>query len=210
MVAVAARENKAVGELLPKSDVIPSFLAIALAAGLLLATSTAGAADLRLGVLAHDVPVFGSQREHGVDLNAELLFVSPVPDAVVADAPHWTWLLQPRPMLGVEANTGGYTSQLYFGLTWTVWQLPDVITQGDAIFLNLGLGPAFNNGRIHSNASDHQSLGANLLFRESLEIGYRVSGPFSVSLFFDHSSNGGIDRYNHGLDNFGVRAGYAF
>ena len=67
--------------------------------------------QVNLGVLAHNVPILGEQKEHGVDLNGELLFVSPVPDRWVSDvAPKWRWLLQPRPTLGFDANTNGYTS----------------------------------------------------------------------------------------------------
>jgi hypothetical protein len=36
-----------------------------------------------VGVLAHDVPMPGGQREHGADINAELRFVSPVPNGLV-------------------------------------------------------------------------------------------------------------------------------
>src|SRR5690349_20980658 len=70
--------------------------------------------QVNLGVLAHNVPILGEQKEHGVDLNGELLFASPIPDGWVSGvAPRWRWLLQPRPTLGFDANTNGYTSQLY-------------------------------------------------------------------------------------------------
>jgi len=32
----------------------------------------------------------------------------------------------------------------------------------------------------------------------------------SVSLFFEHSSNAGIDAYNDGLNNLGLQVGYRF
>jgi len=83
--------------------------------------------EVRIGVLAHDVPIFGLQREHGVDLNGEVLFVSPVPDTAVADiGPAWRWLFQPQPDIGGDFNTAGQTSQAYAGLTWTPWQEPEV------------------------------------------------------------------------------------
>src|SRR5580658_9257342 len=39
--------------------------------------------EIRVGALAHDLPILGPQREHGVDVNAELLFVSPISEQAV-------------------------------------------------------------------------------------------------------------------------------
>ena len=76
--------------------------------------------EVQMGVLAHDVPILGAQQEHGADINGELRFVSPVPGEWVAGvAPELRWLLTPRPNVAFDANTSGYTSQVYFGLTWT-------------------------------------------------------------------------------------------
>ena len=167
--------------------------------------------DVRLGILAHDVPILGVQQEHGADVNGELLFESFVPDSAVAGiAPGWRWLLQPQPNLGIDANTAGATSQLYFGLTWTAdldtggWLWPD-----HAVFLGIGFGPAFNNGHIHS-ATDHLDLGSNVLFHASLELGYRITPQWSLSVYFEHSSNAGLAQENAGLDNLGMRVGWHF
>ncbi len=168
--------------------------------------------DVRLGILAHDVPILGVQEEHGADVNGELVFESFVPDSAVAGiAPGWRWLFQPAPNFGIDANTAGATSQLYFGLTWTAdldtggWLWPD-----HAVFLGIGVGPAFNNGHIHSIANDHLALGSNALFHGSLELGYRVTPQWSLSVYFEHSSNAGLARENAGLDNLGMRVGWHF
>ena len=40
--------------------------------------------ELQIGILAHDVPIVGEQKEHGADINGELRFVSPVPNGWIA------------------------------------------------------------------------------------------------------------------------------
>ncbi len=169
--------------------------------------------DVKLGLLDHDVPILGGQTEHGVDVNAEVLFHSFVPDSAVAGiSPALRWLLQPAPHLGVDGNTSGYTSQLYFGLTWTAnLDTGGLLWPDHAVFFAFGFGPAFNNGHVYApDTSDHLSLGSNVLFHEYLELGYRITPHVSLSVYFDHSSNAGLARYNAGLDNLGIRVGWHF
>ncbi len=168
--------------------------------------------DVRLGVLAHNMPVIGPQREHGVDINGETLFVSPVPEAWTADiAPIYRWMLRPQPNFGVSANTNGYTSQVYFGLTWTVdldnggYLWPD-----GAVFFGIGFGPAFNTGHVHSTSGNRLSLGSNVLFHPTLELGYRITPQWSISAFIEHSSNAGLAEDNPGLNDVGARVGLHF
>ena len=177
------------------------------------AAPTASAQDivseLKVGVLAHDVPALGDQREHGADINAELRFVSPVPDSWVADvSPVWRSMLDPRPNIGISANTAGYTSQVYFGLTWTAVLWQGVFVPEDHIDVDIGFGPAFNNG--HTSSSTHAALGSNVLFHPSVELVYWLAPRGNVSIYFEHSSNAGLAPNNAGLDNLGVRFGVAF
>lgn len=169
--------------------------------------------DIKLGVLDHDIGILGGHTEHGADINAEVQFESFVPESAVSGIdPHLRWLLRPAPNFGVDGNTAGLTSQLYFGLAWTA----DLDTGGmlwpdHAVFFMFGFGPAFNNGKIYApDTSDHLSLGGSILFHEQIEVGYRITPRWSVSVYFDHSSNAGIDRYNAGLDNLGMRVGLHF
>ncbi len=167
--------------------------------------------ELRAGVLAHDIPFLANQKEHGVDLNGEVLFVSPVPNGVVAGInPKFRWLLTPRPNFGIDVNTGGYTSQLYFGLTWTAELFSDVLWPHDCIFVSLGFGPAFNSGHTNTASSNHKSLGSNVLFHPSVEVGYWFNPRYSVSLYYEHSSNAGLASENEGLNNAGIRFGLGF
>ncbi len=165
--------------------------------------------ELKIGVLAHDVPIMAEQDEHGADINAELRFVSPVPDDWLAMvSPPWRWVLDPRPNIGIDANTAGYTSQAYFGLTWTAVLWQGVFASRDHVDVDIGFGPAFNNG--HTVSRTHASLGSNVLFHPSVELVYWFAPRTNVSVYFDHSSNAGLARHNTGLGNLGVRLGVAF
>ena len=167
--------------------------------------------EVRLGVLDHDIGFLASHKEDGVDLNGEVLFVSPVPYNVVSSIdPRIRWLLTPRPDLGIDVNTAGNTSQLYFGLVWTAVLFKQVFLPNDHIFTSIGFGPAFNNGEHASSDSNHKSLGSNVLFHPSLEIGYWFNPHYSLSVYYEHSSNGGLADRNEGLNNAGIRFGLAF
>jgi lipid A 3-O-deacylase len=175
------------------------------AAAFVLVASAAEAAsyidELKLGVLDHDVGVFGSTRESGVDLNAELRFVSPS---------FLSPIFAPRPHLGVSVNTAGDTSQLYFGLTWSFTLFREILGAGDGIFIDASLGGSVHNGELNDSRSDMKALGSRVLFRESVELGYRFLERHSVSVMLDHVSNANLADHNEGLDTVGVRYGLKF
>ena len=166
--------------------------------------------EVKLGVLAHDAHFLGG-KEHGVDLNPEIIFPSPVPDAWAATVPAYLrWMVQPRPTIGGEINTDGFTNQAYFGATWT-WQLAsNVLMPGDGIALGYFFGPGFNDGDIVAKAPDRKSLGSNVLFREALELGYLIGPAYQISAFIDHVSNGGLAKQNQSINDVGVRFGVRF
>ena len=85
-----------------------------------------------------------------------------------------------------------------------------LFTPDDGLFLSLGLGPAFNNGKIATSQPDRKSLGSQVLFHPSVEFGYRFNRRYSVSLYYEHSSNAGLAQENEGLNNVGLRVGLAF
>ena len=125
--------------------------------------------------------------------------------------PNWRWVFTPRPTLGFDANTNGYTSQLYVSLTWTVnLNTGGVLWPDNTVFLGLSFGPAYNTGHVSSSAGNRLSLGSNVLFHAGLELGYRLTPVVSISAYFEHSSNAGLARYNEGLDNLGARIGFHF
>jgi lipid A 3-O-deacylase len=166
--------------------------------------------EVKFAVLAHDVG-FAGGKEGGADINGELLFRSPIDDAMASQiTPYLRWMVQPRIHVGFEANTSGFTNQGYFGLTWTWLLLHDLVNPGDGLDFGISFGPSFNDGHIKSSAPDQKSLGANVLFRESFELGYRISPRYEVSLFFDHVSNGGLAKQNQSINDAGVRFGLHF
>lgn len=175
--------------------------------------SPAAAADplseVRGGVLAHDVRFAGGV-EPGPDINAELRFHSPF-DPDPADPLLLRQLLQPRPALGVEANAAGATSQLYFIGVWTLPLGPHNPALGGArCFFDLGLGGALNNGKQETDDGRRKNLGSHVLFHVSGEIGLRLTAHADLAVYFDHSSNAGLDRINDAINDFGLRFGWRF
>jgi len=151
--------------------------------------------ELKLGVSAHDLRFIAADPvEDGVDINGEVLFVSPR---------FLEPLFAPRPHLGLQVNTQGGTSQVYAGVTWT-------FDLTDELWLGLSGGGAIHNGEALDFNSDRKALGSNVLFRLSAELGFDVTENFNLSVYFDHESNAFLAPINPGLDNIGMRAGWRF
>lgn len=150
--------------------------------------------EVRVGVLKHDIGPFSRSEEEGIDGNIEFLFVSPRFLDVV-----WS----PRPHVGMTINSGNDTNQAYFGLSWEfdVWR---------HLFAGFSFGGSVHDGETITDRTDKKELGCRLLFRESLEAGWRFAGHHAVTAFFDHISNGRLCDKNEGLENLGVRYGYRF
>jgi lipid A 3-O-deacylase len=164
--------------------------------------------EVRIGLLAHDIPILGPQREHGADVNSELLFVSPVPEAAVAGvASAARWLLRPRPVIGFSQNLNGYTSQVYLGFDVGTPIAHGLLRRQDAVLFDAGFGAAINNDRTLGSARNRLHLGANVLFHPNLQFGYAFDSRYSIALYYEHSSNAHLARYNEGLNNVGVRFG---
>ena len=150
--------------------------------------------EIRGGLYAHDIDFWSFNREEGVDVNAELLFVSP---ALLE--PIWS----PRPHLGVTLNTAGDTSHAYGGLTWT-YDLPR------GFFVDGNLGLSAHNGKLDTSDDERKSLGSSVLFRLGAALGYNITEKVNVSLQFEHMSNAYLADENEGMDNAGIRLGYRF
>jgi hypothetical protein len=159
------------------------------------AQSAPSSLEIRAGVLAHDVPDLwaGFNLENGVDINAELLFGRGLP--VLGGTI--------RPALGASVNTEGYTSRLYLDARWE-------IEFQRALFFGFGLGAAVHDGLLDPTEPDRKALGSRVLFHIPLELGLRLDAHNSVSVYFEHTSNANLARYNEGLDAIGVRYGYRF
>lgn len=152
--------------------------------------------EIRTGILAHDVDHLWSNMhvEGGIDFNLELVFFQPSLRLLSGII---------RPNLGITVNSRGYTSKVYAGFLWE-WQT----RQG--MFLDLGLGVAIHDGELNATVPGRKLLGRRVLFRIPVEVGYRLSVRWRISLMFSHMSNGYTAEYNQGLDVLGLRVGYCF
>ena len=165
--------------------------------------------EIRLGTFLHDTGPFSANDEGGFDINLELLFDAPKSLAFI-----WS----PRPHLGISYNSGGDTSQAYTGLTWD-WSF------WTNFFVEFGFGGMVHDGHLVGVDGETKSLGCRVLFRESLNAGYRFTEHHSLMFHFDHSSNASLCKkntsdgtasgrhnvvLNEGLENIGLRYGYKF
>jgi lipid A 3-O-deacylase len=159
--------------------------------------------EVKLGVLAHDIRVFGLGRpgETGADLNIEALFPSPALFRLIG---------APRPHLGVSINTAGQTNYGYFGLTWSGRPWRSLLALPEGLFVAGSFGGAAHDGYLNNAPPGRKRLGSRLLFRESAEFGYQLTRRVSVSVLFDHLSNAGLAHYNQSLNNLGIRVGLTF
>lgn len=181
---------------------LPILLLALVAVGLLLCMpDTAAVAqglveELKLGVLAHDVPDLWSgfrAEPASVAINVEALLSPSV--AFLGGAI--------RPAIGASINTEGATSNVYLDARWQ-YETPV------GIFFGLGLGGTVHDGQLELEDWDRKALGSRVLFHIPVEIGYRLDAHNSVSAYFEHMSNAYTADPNEGLDRIGVRYGYRF
>jgi lipid A 3-O-deacylase len=152
--------------------------------------------EVKLGGLYHDVPDLWSGfslERPSVDLNGEVLF-----------SPYVRFLGGTiRPALGGTVNFAGGASKAYLDARWE-------IGGPSGIFFALGVGAAIHNGTLGPTEPDRKALGSRVLFHFPAELGWRWDGHNSLSLYFEHISNGYTKNVNEGLDGIGVRYGYRF
>ena len=152
--------------------------------------------EARIGVLAHDVPGLWSGwtiETRKPDLNAELL-LSPSVGFLGGMI---------RPAVGGTVNFSGGTSKAYADARWEY-------QTGLGVYFGLGIGAAVHNGYLGPTSLDHKAMGSRVLFHFPAEIGYRFAGGQTLSVYFEHISNGYTRRSNEGLDDLGVRFGVKF
>lgn len=148
------------------------------------------AGEIKIGLMQHDATEKMKNRyEKGKNIIVEYLF----------DQEYF----KARPHIGLSANTLGYTSNLYTGLTWQM-------IFKDHFLLEASLGASINNGERTQKEKKRRALGSNLLFRESLSLGWMFDKHHSISVMIDHISNANIKMPNPGLTDVGIRYGYRF
>lgn len=152
--------------------------------------------EVKIGVLAHDVPYLWSNfraEPASADINIEVLF-TPAVSFLGGSI---------RPAIGGTINTVGATSHAYIDARWQY-------ETASRIFFGLGIGAAVHNGHTQLDDWDRKALGSRLLFHFPIEVGYRLDAHNSVSAYFEHISNGYTVSPNEGLDRLGIRYGYRF
>ncbi len=151
--------------------------------------------DIRMGILAHDVPMWSlSRKESGVDFNTEFIFSWP-------NYSLFFGIIHSN--LGITLNAQGDTSKIYSGFLWEyTWQ--------SGIFLDFGLGLALHDGELETNNDGKKALGSRVLFRIPIEIGLLFAEHHGLSIMFDHISNAYLAEPNEGLDTIGIRYTYRF
>jgi len=181
--------------------------------------SSARAAELLVGVFAHDVTFIGdvigvgaAGREGGADLQIGLR--SDRIDALgLIGRPQAQWL--------VSINSEGTSNFVAAGLSWPI-SLPG------QFYLRPGLGLAYTDGEAGLPAVNAPGLtppeiqrrlklynsridfGSHLLFQPELSIGRLLSPRWSAELTYVHLSNGQVFARgkNQGLDDAGLRLIY--
>jgi lipid A 3-O-deacylase len=152
--------------------------------------------ELKIGVLAHDVPDLWSgfrAEPNSADINIEALLSPSV--AFLGGTI--------RPAIGGSISTVGATSDAYIDARWQ-YETPS------GIFLGLGLGAAVHDGQLQLDDWDRKALGSRVLFHIPAEVGYRFDDHNSLSAYFEHMSNAYTVSPNEGMDRLGVRYGYRF
>jgi len=169
----------------------------ALGAGAAVAADTRPFIDeLRVGILAHDVPGLWSGfslETHRPDINGE----------VILSPSTRLWGGTVRPAIGASYNSAGGTSKAYADARWEY-------QTSLGVFFDLGIGAAVHNGDLGPVSIDHKAMGSRLLFHFPAEVGYRFANGQTLSLYFEHDSNGYTQKYNEGLDDLGIRYGIKF
>jgi len=161
--------------------------------------------ELRFGAYAHGV---GGREQGSADVNGE--FVTPRLPLGVSG---WASYLVPRIQVGGQANLSGRTSFAYTGALWTwpVW---------GGISLEAFVGPAVHNGSLVPGPKEG-GLGCPVLYHAGASVSYQITDHWSVIATFSHLSNGReifntdcstnqVRGGNQGLNNYGLRIGYAF
>jgi lipid A 3-O-deacylase len=156
--------------------------------------------EYKFGVLAHDIPHIwsGFRLERGMGFNAEAIFT-----------PSVSFLgghIRPAAGASLAIQSDGSldsTSKVYAGARW-VYDSPR------GWFAGVGLGAALHSGKLDASDPERKALGSRVLFHIPFEVGLRFEYHHSVSLYFDHISNGGTRSANEGLDTLGIRYGYRY
>lgn len=160
----------------------------ALIFSLALCLALPAAAEVRIGIAAHNVSFEDSDTqslERGPNIELE----------AVGKPLQLSWARHPRPYAMVSANTNGDTSYVAAGLYWR-------IPVSENWSVEPGIGLAIHDGALHNPyppenpaaaeyARRHQLLGMRMLFRDSIGVRRQLRNGAAIGITFEHLSNGG-------------------
>ncbi|NQU70208.1 MAG: acyloxyacyl hydrolase [Rhodospirillales bacterium] len=170
------------------------------------------------GVWSHDTGEINEESDSW-DFNGEIIFHKV--RLFEASNRFLKFLAEPRPVIGGSINSQGKTHTVYTGFSWAK-------QFQNGLFFNFVLGGTYHTGNLEQAARQcaagegcalagnrayidarEPTLGSAVLFREGLDLGYRL-GAHGVSIFASHISNAGLDNDNDGINFVGMRYSFAF
>jgi hypothetical protein len=170
------------------------------------------------GVWSHD-PGELNEESNSWDFNGEIIFNKV--RLFGAGNRFLKFLAEPRPVIGGSINSRGKTHTVYAGFSWAK-------QFQNGLFFNFVLGGTYHTGNLEQATRQcavgegcsltgnrayidarEPTLGSAVLFREGLDLGYRL-GAHGVSIFASHISNAGLDNDNGGINFVGMRYSFAF
>ncbi|WP_017931710.1 acyloxyacyl hydrolase [Robiginitomaculum antarcticum] len=177
-----------------------------------LAVPTASAGDARIGVMLHDVQIFGLGGARGKEKSESISL------EYVFDQPQWLdWAWGARPYVGGSVNLSGNTSHGGAGVLWRKGFF-------DSFYGEASFGLVVHDGTIRvPNPADATTaeevairqqrkrteieFGSRALFRTQFAVGYAWTEEFSTEFTVEHLSNGKIlgNDENEGVDSYGIR-----
>jgi len=156
----------------------------------------------KVGVLAHDVGIFGDNVEGGADVDGELIFKSPGFLKLIGS---------PRQDVGVSVNTDNKTSFLYLDILNWNWTLSrNLLHPDDGAYVGAFLGGAVHDGNLNHETDGKKALGTRALYHLGVNVGYQINPVNSVELYLVHLSNAGASSHNAGINDIGIRVGFKF
>jgi len=159
-------------------------------------------AEFKFGVLKHDVGLFSSDKQDGIDINLEYQFDSPTV---------LRYLGSPRPHVGTVLSTHADSiHQFYTGLSWNYQVLGNLFVSGHFGGAVHTADTLEDPGPTVVTDSSDRFLGCRVLFRLAAGLGYQITEQVNVELYADHISNANLCDNNEGLENAGIRFGFDF
>lgn len=164
-------------------------VASVLALPLIIASTSARADDVWIGIYQHDVTIAQTRFESGQDIKAGW-----IGEPIEALRP----IGSPAPHVLVSKSLKGQTDYAAIGVNWVF---------GSRFYARPGIGLAVNNGprRAYRNGR-RVDLGSPVTFEPELALGWRISEGYRLEASWVHLSHATLfSRQNRGMDSMGVR-----